>query len=212
MSSSRRGPCSGGGKSTSACLTALCLTVTDTAAQSFLYLRLMLHRPILTRLCADTESNPNTAPSSPARPGPVRASQELFKSFAAGCAKICLSAAMDLIELVHGTYLTNTTGGWWWDGLCRYPFLPPTRWLLTWLADAFTGGLAVIVAYLCPLLVASLDKQRLENSWMLCQAILAHFSSFSISAHRSLKLLQKVHADVMSRVSSGKNPLFSPWS
>ncbi|KAL2258219.1 hypothetical protein VTK26DRAFT_8564 [Humicola hyalothermophila] len=155
---------------------------------SFLYLRLMLHRPILTRLCADTGSNPSTAPNSPARSGVLRGSQELFNSFAAGCAKICLGAAMDLIELVHSTYLTKTTGGWWWDGLY-----------------AFTGGLAVIVAYLCPPLVAMLDRQRLENCWMLCQAILAHFSLFSISAHRSLKLLQRVHADVMSRVSSDKD-------
>ncbi|KAG7294069.1 hypothetical protein NEMBOFW57_004131 [Staphylotrichum longicolle] len=45
------------------------------------------------------------------------AGQELFTSFAAGCAKICLGAAIDLIELVHSTYLSNTTGGWWWDGL-----------------------------------------------------------------------------------------------
>jgi hypothetical protein len=52
--------------------------------------------------------------------------------------------------------------------------------------------------------MASLDKRRLENCWILCQAILAHFASFSISAHRSLKLLQKVHADVMSRVMSGE--------
>jgi hypothetical protein len=34
---------------------------------------------------------------------------------------------------------------------------------------------------------------------MLCQKILAHFTSFSISAQRSLRVLQKVHADVMSR-------------
>ncbi|KAL2130419.1 hypothetical protein VTI74DRAFT_6508 [Chaetomium olivicolor] len=152
---------------------------------SFLYLRLMLHRPILTQLCANRESNPNTRPSSPAGPPPlIPHCQELFTSFAAGCAKICLSAAMDLIELVHNTYLTNTTGGWWWDGLY-----------------AFTAGLAVIIGYLCPPLLASVDTQRLERSWLLCQTVLTHFASFSISAHRSLRLLQKVHADVMSRAS-----------
>ncbi|KAK4247535.1 fungal-specific transcription factor domain-containing protein [Corynascus novoguineensis] len=152
---------------------------------SFLYLRLMLHRPILTQLCANTESNPATEPSSPTRQGTTTAGQELFTSFAAGCAKICLGAAIDLIELVHSTYLTNTTGGWWWDGLY-----------------AFTAGLAVIVGYLSPPLLASLpDTHRLERSWMLCQGILAHFTSFSISAQRSLRLLQKVHADVMTRSS-----------
>ncbi|KAH6623284.1 fungal-specific transcription factor domain-containing protein [Chaetomium tenue] len=149
---------------------------------SFLYLRLMLHRPILTQLCAEAGANPSAEPNSPMRPGAVSAGQELFTSFAAGCAKICLGSAVDLIELIHNTYLTKATGGWWWDGLY-----------------AFTAGLAVIVGYLSPTLLASLDKQRLERSWMLCQKILAHFTSFSISAQRSLRVLQKVHADVMSR-------------
>ncbi|KAH6847611.1 fungal-specific transcription factor domain-containing protein [Chaetomium sp. MPI-CAGE-AT-0009] len=149
---------------------------------SFLYLRLMLHRPILTQLCAEASANHSTEPNSPTRAGPVSAGQELFTSFAAGCAKICLISAVDLIELIHNTYLTKATGGWWWDGLY-----------------AFTAGLAVIVGYLSPTLLASLDKQRLERSWMLCQKILAHFTSFSISAQRSLRVLQKVHADVMSR-------------
>ncbi|KAK3306082.1 fungal-specific transcription factor domain-containing protein [Chaetomium strumarium] len=149
---------------------------------SFLYLRLMLHRPILTQLCARADSAPGTAPASPTESSALSAGQELFTSFAAGCAKVCLGAAADLIELVHSTYLTNTTGGWWWDGLY-----------------AFTAGLAIIVTYLCPTLLASLDRQRLERCWMMCQGILSHFASFSISAQRSLRLLQKVHADVMSR-------------
>ncbi|KAK4154105.1 fungal-specific transcription factor domain-containing protein [Chaetomidium leptoderma] len=149
---------------------------------SFLYLRLMLHRPILMQLCANTESSSGAEASPPTRAGAPSAGQELFTSFAEGCARICLGAAIDLVELVHGTYLTNTTGGWWWDGLY-----------------AFTAGLAVIVGYLSPPLLASLDRQRLERAWMLCQGILAHFASFSISAQRSLRLLQKVHADVMSR-------------
>lgn len=59
------------------------------------------------------------------------------------------------------------------------------------------------MGYLSPTLLASLDKQRLERAWMLCQKILAHFTSFSISAQRSLRVLQKVHADIMSR-SIGK--------
>ena len=82
----------------------------------------MLHRPILTQLCANAESTPGTGQSSPARTGTSTAGRELFTSFAAGCAKICLGAAVDLIELVHSTYLTNTTAGWWWDGLCMSIF------------------------------------------------------------------------------------------
>jgi hypothetical protein len=103
-------------------------TLPNPLPNSFLYLRLMLHRPILTRLCSKVTSAPSTVPSSPAGPRPLPAGQELFASFAAGCARICLGAAMDLIELVHDTYLTNTTGGWWWDGLCKplLCFIPMT--------------------------------------------------------------------------------------
>jgi hypothetical protein len=90
----------------------------------------MLHRPILTRLCAGAESNTASEPASPTRPD--SASQELFKSFASGCARLCLSAAMDLIELVRCTYRTKTTGGWWWDGLCmQLCFISPTLGLFT---------------------------------------------------------------------------------
>ncbi|KAK4166921.1 fungal-specific transcription factor domain-containing protein [Cladorrhinum sp. PSN259] len=151
---------------------------------SFLYLRLMLHRPILTQLCSSTEPSHSPEPNSPIKQGFGGTNRILYTSFAAECAKICLGAAMDLIDLVHRTYQTNNTGGWWWDGLY-----------------AFTGGLAVIVGYLSPTLLASLDRNRLERSWMLCQEILAHFASFSLSANRSLKLLQKVHRDVMSRLT-----------
>ncbi|KAK0721293.1 fungal-specific transcription factor domain-containing protein [Apiosordaria backusii] len=150
---------------------------------SFLYMRLMLHRPILTQVCSNSDSG-SAEPMSLIKPAPFGGNRMLYASFAAECAKICLGAAMDLIELAYSTYQTDTTGGWWWDGLY-----------------AFTGGLAVIVAYLCPSLLDSMDQRRLERSWVLCQEILAHFASFSISAHRSLKLLQKVHGDVMARVA-----------
>jgi len=80
----------------------------------------MLHRPILTQLCAEAGSGADTEPSSPARPNSFPTpNRVLYTSFAAECAKICVTAAMDLIDLVHTTYLTNTTGGWWWDGLCK---------------------------------------------------------------------------------------------
>lgn len=180
--------------------------LTSLVTDSFLHLRLMLHRPILTQLCA-AESSAAGSPSDAA--ASTTPSQELFNSFAGGCARICLGAAMDLIELVHETYLTSATAGWWWDGLCRWsqPLLLSLLFANP-LPVAFTAGLAIIVAYLFPALVASLDRGRLERCWMLCQTILAHFSSFSISAQRSLRLLQKVHSDVMSR-SPGEIILFT---
>lgn len=54
----------------------------------------------------------------------------LYASFAAECAKICLGSAMDLVELVSRTYQTDTTGGWWWDGLCMLSFTASRYWFL----------------------------------------------------------------------------------
>lgn len=68
-------------------------------------------------------------------------------------------------------------------------------------ADVFAGGLAVTLARLSSPLANSLGRQRLEQSWLLCQEILGHFSTFSNSAQKSLHLLKRVHSDVMARVA-----------
>ncbi|KAK4184194.1 fungal-specific transcription factor domain-containing protein [Podospora australis] len=142
---------------------------------SFLFFRLTLHRPILTKTAKEAGSTLGPSPQ------------------AVDCVKVCLNTAVELIELVHATYLTETTGGWWWDGLY-----------------AFTGGLAIIVAYLCPTVLASVDRQRMEKAWNLCQEIVTHFASFSISSNRSLKLLQKVHGDVIAQVSDPPSDMMRP--
>ncbi len=162
----------------------------------------MLHRPILTQLCAHAAepagNNGNGAGAGAGDVGHLETTAgPLYTSFAVECAKICLGAAMDLIDLVHTTYKTDTTGGWWWDGLY-----------------AFTGGLAVTIAHLSPPPLAAalhlqygegVEKQqqqlRLDRAWVLCQDVLVYLASYSISAQKSLKLLQRVHADVVSRVS-----------
>ncbi|KAK5662205.1 hypothetical protein OQA88_8110 [Cercophora sp. LCS_1] len=144
---------------------------------SFLYLRLVLHRPILTQLCANADAELGAA-------GEKLGSGALYTSFAAESAKVCVGASMDLIELVHGIYKRDVSFGWWWNALY-----------------VFTGGLAVNLACLSSPLVNSLGRQRLEQSWLLCQEILGHYSSFSNSAQKSLQLLKRVHADVMARVA-----------
>lgn len=151
---------------------------------NFLYLRLMLHRPILLQLCRDTVSNSAGGSSSPTKKSSPNARRALYTSFAAECAKICITAATDLIELVHSTYRTNTTGGWCWDALY-----------------AFTAGIVVILGQLCPVLTSSSDQQRLERSRGLCEEILGHFASFSISAHTSLEHLRRFHGNMIARSS-----------
>ena len=68
----------------------------------------------------DTVSHSTNDSSSTTKKDLPNARRAVYISFAAECAKICMTAAADLLELVHRTYRTDKTGGWWWDALCRF--------------------------------------------------------------------------------------------
>ena len=71
----------------------------------------MLHRPVLIQVCVKADAE-NTSKVSPAN-------NPLYDSCAIACANTCLKVAMELLDLVHKTYQTHATGGWWWDELCK---------------------------------------------------------------------------------------------
>ncbi|KAI1125927.1 fungal-specific transcription factor domain-containing protein [Nemania abortiva] len=68
----------------------------------FLYLRIMLYRPMFTQLCSSREKDPMLTP--------------LYKSFMLLCAKNCVQSSLDLVELVYRTH-RKIASEWWWDGL-----------------------------------------------------------------------------------------------
>ncbi|PKY03321.1 hypothetical protein P168DRAFT_238910 [Aspergillus campestris IBT 28561] len=69
----------------------------------FIYLRLLLYRPIFTHLCFDT-------------PNDELGSNSLQSFIFSKCATGCIQAAVDLISLVHETYRTELTDTWWYNG------------------------------------------------------------------------------------------------
>lgn len=84
----------------------------------FIYLQLILYRPILS-LLAHSDASP-TSGSGENKPGqPLLTRDGLRYSFAIECGKSCIEAARRLIVLVHSVYRTETTDIWWWNGLCR---------------------------------------------------------------------------------------------
>ncbi|KAK2599993.1 hypothetical protein QQS21_005295 [Conoideocrella luteorostrata] len=153
----------------------------------FIYLRIMLLRPILTQLStheqAKTEEGVKLEPTT--FTDPILASTSLQ------CAKLCVEAAIDLLALLHGNFNPQVPGAWWWDVLY-----------------ACTAGIVLIIARTCPTLVPSLNQPQMSASWDECQQILKHVASFNASGRQSLKMLQLIHSKVL--VKSGSSNPTSP--
>jgi hypothetical protein len=66
----------------------------------------MLYRPILSQLLALNTSQ--------------GASDDLHSSFKHDGARACVRCSIQLINLVHETFRTETAEAWWWNSLCRY--------------------------------------------------------------------------------------------
>ncbi|KAI1066262.1 hypothetical protein LB506_008133 [Fusarium annulatum] len=71
----------------------------------FTYLQVMLYRPILSQLLALNTSQD--------------ASDDLHSSFKHDGARACVRSSIQLINLVHETFRTETAEAWWWNSLCR---------------------------------------------------------------------------------------------
>jgi hypothetical protein len=81
----------------------------------YLYLRLLLYRPILTQLCSEC-THPRTQADN--RPSSSSNSSILYTSILSKCAAACVLAAIDLVSFIHETYQTSDTDPWWYNGFC----------------------------------------------------------------------------------------------
>ncbi len=76
----------------------------------------MLLRPVLTQLAA--KERHKTADRSTFKP----LSDPILAGMTLQCSRMCVEAAIELLQLIHGTYNSHTTGAWWWDVLCKFSF------------------------------------------------------------------------------------------
>ncbi|EXA34421.1 hypothetical protein FOVG_14400 [Fusarium oxysporum f. sp. pisi HDV247] len=134
----------------------------------FTYLQVMLHRPILSQLLALNTSQD--------------ARDDLHSSFKHDGARACVRSSIQLINLVHGTFRTETAEAWWWNSLY-----------------ACTASLVLMTCRLCPSLWATLDQSSVIEASNKCHSVLEVISSFSLSIRKSFNLLTKMHQTITGR-------------
>lgn len=84
----------------------------------FLYMLLILHRPILTQLSIP-ETTESRGTNEKLTGAALLSSNGLRNSFALECGKSCVEAAKRLIRLIHDIYQTDVCDAWWWNALCK---------------------------------------------------------------------------------------------
>ncbi|EWZ83068.1 hypothetical protein FOWG_13005 [Fusarium oxysporum f. sp. lycopersici MN25] len=134
----------------------------------FTYLQVMLYRPILSQLLALNTSRD--------------ASDDLHSSFKHDGARACVRSSIQLINLVHGTFRTETAEAWWWNSLYTC-----------------TASLVLMTCRLCPSLWATLDQSSVIEASNKCHSVLEVISSFSLSIRKSFNLLTKMHQTITGR-------------
>jgi hypothetical protein len=154
----------------------------------------MLHRPILTQLLTADTSGRNSSEETKV------SSNGLMASFSLECAKSCIKAAMQLIDLTYLTHQTETSDMWWWNGLCKLlPAVLRLKYVWANWKDACTAGLVLIFARLSSPLWDSLVESDIDKSWEQCQRILQNLPSFSSLSRKSIALLRKVNEIVLAK-------------
>lgn len=93
----------------------------------YLYLHLLLYRPIFTQLCSESV-HPRIQADKRSSSHP--SSSSLYASILSKCAAACVRAAIDLVFFVHETYQTSATDPWWYNGFCTAHYSPsPPRFI-----------------------------------------------------------------------------------
>lgn len=86
----------------------------------FIHLRLLLYRPMFTQLCLEERTGPSKVASIPPQRAARTRKNFIYNSILVNCATACVTAAIDLVSLMHETYLTSHTDAWWYNGFCKY--------------------------------------------------------------------------------------------
>ncbi|KAH7029927.1 fungal-specific transcription factor domain-containing protein [Microdochium trichocladiopsis] len=143
----------------------------------FFYVRLMLHRPLLSGLWTSHRQQTSGAAAGGSGSDSSCSANALRSSLTVQCGSSCVRCAMDLLDLTYSTFEAQHGTAWWWSALY-----------------ASTAGLVLVMALSCPLLHTSLDIHSLETSWGVCRAILAQLANLNASVQKSLDLLDRFYS------------------
>ncbi|KAJ5591655.1 uncharacterized protein N7459_002024 [Penicillium hispanicum] len=159
----------------------------------FIHLRLLLYRPMFTQLCSEQRMGSGRHSSSDARSTSRPGRNVIYNSMSVSCAAACVLAAVELVSLVHDTYKTSVTDAWWYNGLYTS-----------------TAGFVLIMSYSCHSILDQVDVQTVDDTWRKCEEILAHMSSYSLSARNSLQFLQVTHQHIVQKYTASRRDDHSP--
>ncbi|KAJ6172659.1 hypothetical protein N7470_001726, partial [Penicillium chermesinum] len=109
----------------------------------------------------------------------------IYDSILVNCAAACVNAAIDLVSLMHETYLTSHTDAWWYNGFYTS-----------------TAGFVLIMSYSCRSILKQIDTQVIAETWRKCEEVLTHMAAFSLSARNSLQFLQVTHQHIIQNYTS----------
>ncbi|KAG2412987.1 hypothetical protein HFD88_010546 [Aspergillus terreus] len=140
----------------------------------FLFIHLLLYRPIFTQLC----TGPARSDEGERR---LTAHSTIYRAILRKCAAACAKAAINLISLVHDTYQGSETDLGFYNGFYTS-----------------TAGMVIIMSYACCPISEEVDTATIDASWAKCEEILRQMGSFSLSAQNTLQFLQVARARVLS--------------
>lgn len=164
----------------------------------FLYTRLLLYRPHFIRIISTSWDNQDDGATST-----IEATLQLE------CAKRCLAAAEELIDLIGNTFTSKETGSWWWNGLCKFGAIVKLSLDDLTVTDICTSGLVLIVSRAYTNIRQDNDGTKFETRWRKCCEILEALASMSKSARSSLELLSKIYSITEVRNDGMQSQFFS---
>lgn len=168
------------------------------ASYRFLYLKLLVYRPILSQSLRETLS-------SAAAEGQTHYSERsdtgIYDNFIMSCSVLCVQSAIDLISLVHETCSTDLASVWFYNVFCKRHGTTNCPHEADIIIDVFTAGSITLLAEFHPPIVNILSRETLKLAWDKCQASLEYLKSYSVVAERCASSMHAIRSKCLTALS-----------
>ncbi|KAJ5548146.1 hypothetical protein N7513_005380 [Penicillium frequentans] len=143
----------------------------------FLYLRILIYRPVLSQSLHEMLSSPGSVTAG-------RLGSGIYANFTMDCSIFCVQSAIDLISLVHETCNNDLSSVWFYN-----------------VFYLFTAGSVTLLAELDQSIVNIVTRETLKTSWDKCQAALEHLKTYSIVAERCADSMGTIRSKLLAALS-----------